>query len=318
MPLPRVYVVFCMADPSKSTAFDEPTDWLNIALMCMKELCAVCTLLLCVSRIACYDFLIAPVVLYAVLVVYGFPILNPGVYLSLRFGPNWNKSNTARTLFTLLLIPMSQVFGSFLASLIRYNLDQSYGVEVFVNYFGGQSTHLILPAQNFTGLQLISPPYAIGETPLSPSLMYILYLTEEFCAQCAFCLGVIYFCNPTDDFGEPHPVDPMSKCVEICVLFLGLAVGFPTAHLGLHKTSYLAFLSMFRGDFGYNAEYLCRAMAGLVASLVAALFYMIQNAVLNPPPGTGSDRLRKAFSRSQHLNARIPTGYSQPPAGYYQ
>ena len=101
MPLLCVSVVFYMADTSKSsTALTDPTDWLNIGLMCLKEVCAVCTFLLCISRIAGYDFLIAPVVLYAVLVVYGFPILNPGVYLSLRFGPNWNKSNTARTLFT--------------------------------------------------------------------------------------------------------------------------------------------------------------------------------------------------------------------------
>jgi hypothetical protein len=77
----------------------------------------------------------------------------------------------------------------------------------------------------------------------------------------------------------------------------------------------MAFLSMFRGDFGYNAEYLCRAMGGLAASVVAALIYMIQQI---PSTGTGDERLKKAFSRSQHLHTRIHTGYSQPSVGYYQ
>lgn len=200
--------------------FGLDSNWLGVVLAHVKELFAVITFLLCVSRVGSFDYFAMPVIYFFVLITYGMPFMNPAVWVCLRLGPYYNSKQTFRTWFTIFAILVFQFFGTLFAALIRNSLTDTFGQEVlsvspvampiFLHSGGPQLMDRPWFETNGGGVNsmiLISPkgtydyncsrftpyPYQENVACHNESTTWGTWsVLEEIADTCFFCLGIIY------------------------------------------------------------------------------------------------------------------------------
>ena len=130
--------------PNKKAKFEEDFNLINFLYGHLKEMLAVTTYLLCLSRVGNSEFMAAPFILYFVLITYAFPYLNPALFWSLRLGPYFNYikvgktdsqfkgmyTGAFRTIAACIAMFAFQLLGCYIAAESRNSFVSNYGTEV--------------------------------------------------------------------------------------------------------------------------------------------------------------------------------------------
>jgi hypothetical protein len=258
-----------------------------------KETLAVFTFLLCNSRIGSTDFLATPFIMFAVLIAYDMPFINPAVWMAIRLGPNYSglvpafgtaaeptpTRNHLKNTVTLITMLIFQILGIIVAAAARQNMNTVFGVEQQSphSYSGIHSLVLISTNQSDTTCSgTTTVPYMKNQTidsacftPSAGLDMNSWFVLEEFGEQFILCIAI------TSIFSTIDRELMIGRISYVSGVMLGLNYAFPTSLHGIHMILYYIFLQMMTGtDMWYTTtELQMRFLGSLLGTILAVLCY---------------------------------------------
>ena len=110
-----------LTDGSWFNKDQDVTQWvLSTLYIMLKEYLTVIIQLVCFSRVALGDFFTGPLILFMMLVSFGFPFLSSYLFFVLRLGPWYNRGQNwmgcLRLVFQVVLVVGAQIFGAWTAA----------------------------------------------------------------------------------------------------------------------------------------------------------------------------------------------------------
>ena len=209
--------------------------WWSATLWCsFIEFLAVFFQLFCYSRVGSLDLFASALVLYATLVVFDFPFLNPYLFWFIRLGPSWKFSRGAAIQCVFVVACQCLGAGSAAAASYAARTPDDTAIRSGAGWDNG-----------------------------------FIFL-EELLAVCAFLMGMVHVlrCEIPEILENAERADntlPIKAIMYVSVLVAGLSRAFPSAHFGLHISVFM----LARGV--KNAEF--RVLGGCVGTLIAIICF---------------------------------------------
>ena len=237
--------------------------WLTeTAWLCFIEFLAVFFQLFCYSRLGSFDLFTSALVLYATLVVFHFPFLNPYLFWFIRLGPA-GKFN-ARMAAQCIFVVASQCLGAGCAAAASYGAETPDDTTVQM---------VVWSDKKWMDSNL-------GDVGSSKGWNDGLVFFEECVAVCAFLMGIVRVlqCEVPEMLENAERKDntlPIKAIMYVSVLVAGLSRAFPSAHFGLH-------VSVFMLARGVGGAWF-RVLGGCVGTLIAIVCFRVWRAGDKPP-----------------------------------
>lgn len=180
--------------------------WYHLFYNMIKEMLAVIAFFICNSRIGASDPAATPLILFATLVIFSFPYMNPYLFTFLRTGPWLRKKKTESYLFFIflqvVLMTGAQIGGAFAAAAFRIHLSKDYGYESLNTPTGYLALRLLKKCDHNNSTQVnLFPPYFASENiggvegqcfENLKSKREIWWVFEEMFGVAAFLIGTIH------------------------------------------------------------------------------------------------------------------------------
>ena len=247
--------------------FDDTTSWLYTRLKPVspflfpftKELTGTFAALVCYSRIGMYNMLYAGGInVGMILVVFGFPTLNPYLSTFLFFGPLWSPTSKWTIVAKWAVSVIGQCCGSCSAWFFHKYLSDTFSNESLGNSY----SYIPLPYSTDSHIWLFDEMFAV---------LFLLIGLLHLMRSITMPILTNYVLNqleaPAEDSNQPIPV---SLIMSIVFLVISITHAFPSADQSLHVTIYMSLSELRKGDVGWY-----RLLGGALGTGLALLYYHV-------------------------------------------
>ena len=222
-----------------------------------KEFAATFTALICYSRIGNDNMLYSGGInVGMILIVFGFPFLNPYFTSFMRFGPLWESDDRLSNMLEWLFSIVAQITGACFAGYIRKCLTDAFTTESL----SGNYVFNPLPDTTNNGVWLSDEMFAV--LFLLIGILHLMRsLAEPFLANSVFSVH-------TPGAADSRAPMPIGLIMSVVLLVIAITHAFPSANQSLHVTMYLLVLDFQTGEVcGF------RVLGGILGTAVALLYY---------------------------------------------
>ena len=191
-----------------------------------------------------------------ILIVFGFPFLNPYLTSFMRFGPLWDRSNILSNMLEWFFSVVAQITGACFAGYIRKCLTDAFSTESL----SGNYVFNPLPDTTNNGVWLSDEMFAVLFL-LIGMLHLMRSLAEHFLVNRVFA-------ETTPGKADSRAALPIGLIMSIVLLVIAITHAFPSANQSLHVTMYLLVLDFQTGEVcGF------RVLGGILGTAVALVYY---------------------------------------------
>jgi len=247
--------------------FDDTTTWLYTRLKPVspflfpftKEFTGTFAALVCYSRIGMYNMLYAGGInVGMILIVFGFPTLNPYLSTFLFFGPLWLPESKWTIIAKWVVSVVGQCCGSCSAWFFRKYLSDMFSTESLGNSY----SYIPLPYSTDSHIWLFDEMFAV---------LFLLIGLLHLMRSITMPIMTNYVWNPSSSTREDS-TQPISVSLIMSIVFLIISIthAFPSADQSLHVTIYMSLSELRKGDVGWY-----RLFGGVLGTGLALLYYHI-------------------------------------------